>query len=142
MEWRGQDGDRVVSHLGEDISCIGGGCGQGGEEGGLACRLDGVDHPQLRVFQVGSLAVGVDEHKDVVHTYRRESRASAGRLRITLLSPRSDPGWAWTNPERLPEKSGRGSPASQCGRTHLTLAPPTRNPSSTPCSLAPSHPQN
>jgi hypothetical protein len=30
--------------------------------------LDGVDHPQLWVFQVGGLAVGVDEHKDVVHT--------------------------------------------------------------------------
>lgn len=61
-------GQRAVSHLGEDISCVGGGRGQGGEEGGLARRLDGVDHPQLSVFQVGGLAVGVDEHKDVVHT--------------------------------------------------------------------------
>lgn len=59
---------KAVSHLGENISCIGGSCGQGGEEGGLARRLDGVDHPQLWVFQVGGLAVGVDEHKDVVHT--------------------------------------------------------------------------
>ena len=64
-------GWRAGSHLGEDVSRIGGGRGQRGEEGGLACRLDGVNHPQLRVFQVGGLAVGVDEHKDVVHAYGR-----------------------------------------------------------------------
>lgn len=79
-------GQRAVSHLGEDIGCVGGSRGQGGEEGGLAGRLDGVDHPKLWVFQVGGLAVGVDEHKDVVHTYRRESRASGGRLKITAVS--------------------------------------------------------
>ena len=87
-------GTKAVSHLGEDISCIGSGCGQGGEEGGLACRLDGVDHPQLWVFQVGGLAVGVDEYKDIVHTYGRESQASRGRLRIILLYPESGPSWA------------------------------------------------
>lgn len=87
-------GTEAISHLGEDISCIGSGRGQGGEEGGLACRLDGVDHPQLWVFEVGGLAVGVDEHKDIVHTYGRESQASRGRLRIILLSPESDPSWA------------------------------------------------
>lgn len=87
-------GQRAGSHLGEDVGCVGGGRGQGGEEGGLACRLDGVDHPQLWVFQVGGLAVGVDEDKDVVHTCGRESRASRSRLRITLLCPRSDPTWA------------------------------------------------
>lgn len=84
----------MVPHLGEDVSCIGGGRGQGGEEGGFSCRLDGVDHPKLWVFQVGGLAVGVDEHKDVVHTCRREPRASRDKLRITLLCPGSDPGWA------------------------------------------------
>lgn len=67
MERPGQ-GQRALSHLGKDISCVGGGRGQGGEERGLACRLDGVDHPQLWVFKVGSLAVRVDEHKDIVHT--------------------------------------------------------------------------
>lgn len=44
MERPGQ-GQRALSHLGEDICCVGGGRGQGGEEGGLARRLDGVDHP-------------------------------------------------------------------------------------------------
>lgn len=48
-----QAGWRAGSHLGEDVSRIGGSRGQRGEEGGLARRLDGVDHPQLRVFQVG-----------------------------------------------------------------------------------------
>ena len=71
-----RSGGRAGSHLGEDVSCVGGSRGQGREEGGLARRLDGMDHPQLRVFQVGGLAVGVDEHKDVVHAYGRESRAS------------------------------------------------------------------
>lgn len=84
QEWR------AGPHLGEDVSCVGGCRGQGGEEGGLACSLDGVDHAQLWVFQVGGLAVGVDEHKDVVHTCGRESRA---RLSIILLSPGSGPTW-------------------------------------------------
>lgn len=84
----------VAPHLGEDVSCVGGGRGQGGEEGGFSRRLDGVDHPKLWVFQVGGLAVGVDEHKHVVHTCGRESRAGRHRLRTALLSPGSDPSWA------------------------------------------------
>lgn len=63
-----------ASHLGEDVGRIGGGSGQRGEEGGFACRLDGVDHPQLGVFQVCSLAVCVDEYKDIVHTCRKDRR--------------------------------------------------------------------
>ena len=87
--WGARDarpGWRAGSHLGEDVSRIGGGRGQRGEEGGLARRLDGVDHPQLRVFQVGGLAVGVDEHKDVVHAYRR----GPGQWGYSAVS-RSDP---------------------------------------------------
>lgn len=60
-----------ASHLGEDVGRISGGGGQRGEEGGFACSLDGVDHPQLGVFQVGGLAVSVDEYKDVIHTCRK-----------------------------------------------------------------------
>lgn len=86
-------GQRVVPHLGEDVGCVGSGRGQGGEEGGLACRLDGVDHAELRVLQVGGLAVGVDEHKDVVHTCRREPRAS-GAGSGSLCVSRTRPGWA------------------------------------------------
>ena len=82
-------GWRAGSHLGEDVSRIGGSRGQRGEEGGLACRLDGVNHPQLRVFQVGGLAVGVDEHKDVIHAYGR----GPGQLGYSAVS-RSDPTWA------------------------------------------------
>lgn len=63
-----------ASHLGEDVGRISGGGGQRGEEGGFACGLDGVDHPQLGVFQVGGLAVCVDEYKDVVHTCRKNRR--------------------------------------------------------------------
>lgn len=77
-------GQKAVSHLGEDVGCVGGGRGQGGEEGGLARRLDGVDHPQLRVLQVGGLPVGVDEHEHIIHTYGREPRAGRGRLRPKL----------------------------------------------------------
>lgn len=52
----------------------------------VACPAsDGVDHPQLRVFQVGGLAVGVDEHKDAVHAYRR------GPGQRGYSAPRSDP---------------------------------------------------
>lgn len=101
-------GTKAVSHLGENISCIGSGCGQGGEERGLAGRLNGVDHPQLGVLQVRGLAVGVDEHKDVVHTYGREPQASRGRLRIMLLSPESDPCWAYANREWSPRSQAPG----------------------------------
>lgn len=80
---------RAGSHLGEDVSCIGGGRGQGGEEGGLARRLNGMGHPQLRVFQVGGLAVGVDEYKDVVHACGREPRASRaqGHSAVSTVRP-------------------------------------------------------
>lgn len=138
-------GTKAVSHLGENISCIGSGCGQGGEECGLAGRLNGVDHPQLGVLQVRGLAVGVDEHKDVVHTYGREPQASRGRLRIMLLSPNQ------THAGPTPTLSGplqvrlQGSPASQpriwkdpsdFGSTHQESKPYP------PCSLALPLPQN
>lgn len=76
-----------ASHLGEDVGRVGSGSGQRGEEGGLACRLDGVDHPHLGVFQVGGLAVGVDEHKDIIHTCRRETRPGAAQLRSRIRVP-------------------------------------------------------
>lgn len=76
-----------ASHLGEDVGCIGSGRGQRGEEGGLACCLDGVDHSQLGVLQVGGLAVGVDEHKDIIHTCRREARPEGSLAQVLLLCP-------------------------------------------------------
>lgn len=73
-----------ASHLGEDVGSIGSGSGQRGEEGGLACRLDGMDHPQLGVFQVGGLAVCVDEYKDIVHTCGKD-RPGASSAQVPLL---------------------------------------------------------
>lgn len=122
-----EPGTKAISHLGKNISCVGSGRGQGSEERGLAGRLDGVDHPQLWVLQVAGLAVGVDEHKDIVHTYGREPQASRGGLRITLLSPESDPRWACTNPEWPPKRSGSQTVlllSLEFGKTHLTLQPP------------------
>lgn len=76
-----------ASYLGEDVGCVGSCRGQRGEEGGLACSLDGVDHPQLGVLQVGGLAVGVDEHKDIIHTCRREARPEGSSAQALLLCP-------------------------------------------------------
>lgn len=73
-----------ASNLGEDVGGVGGGSGQRGEEGGLACRLDGVDHSQLGVFQVGGLAVCVDEYKDIVHACRKDRPASSS-AQVPLL---------------------------------------------------------
>lgn len=74
-----------ASNLGEDVGCIGRGSGQRGEEGGLACRLDRVDHPQLGIFQVGGLAVSVDEHKHIVHTCRMEAQPEGSSAQVPLL---------------------------------------------------------
>lgn len=73
-----------ASNLGEDVGGVGGGSGQRGEEGGLACRLDGVDHSQLGVFQVGGLAVCVDEYKDIVHACRKD-RPAFSSAQVPLL---------------------------------------------------------
>lgn len=79
-----KDGGQA-SHLGEDVGRISCGGGQRGEEGGFACRLDGVDHPQLGVFQVGGLAVCVDEYKDVIHTCRKNRRGGGSSAQVPLL---------------------------------------------------------
>lgn len=88
--WTGsQDKDLgQASHLGKDVGCIGSGSGQRGEEGGLACCLDGVDHAQLGVFQVGGLAVSVDEHKDIVHTCSKEARPEGSPAQVLPLCAR------------------------------------------------------
>lgn len=57
------------AHLRENVGSICCGCCQRGEESGFSCRLDGVNHPQLDVFQVSGLPIGVDEDKDIVHAW-------------------------------------------------------------------------
>ena len=60
-----------AGYLREDVGSIGCSCGQGGEEGGLPCCLHSVDHAQPHVLEVGGLAVGVDENKDIINSWKK-----------------------------------------------------------------------
>lgn len=62
-----------AGYLREDVGSICCGCGQGGEEGGLPCCLDSVDHAQSQVLKMGGLAVGVDENKDIINPWKKRA---------------------------------------------------------------------
>lgn len=63
-----------AGYLREDVGSISCSCGQGGEERGLPCCLDSVDHAQPQVLEVGGLAVGVDKNKDIINSWKKDSR--------------------------------------------------------------------
>lgn len=62
---------KATVYLREDVGSICCSCGQGSEEGGLPCCLDSVDHAQSQVLEVGGLAVGVDENKDIINPWKK-----------------------------------------------------------------------
>lgn len=62
-----------AGYLREDVGSICCSCGQGGEEGGLPCCLDSVDHAQPQVLEVGGLAVGVDKNKNIINSWKKKT---------------------------------------------------------------------
>jgi len=77
-----------VVYLREDVGSVCCSRGQGSEEGGLPCCLDSMDHAQSQVLEVGGLAVGVNENKDIINPWEKSGE---------ILTHRSEQGHMLNN---------------------------------------------